>query len=196
MGRASEEGAWTADEFLEWVQHQDEKWELVRGFPQLKFMAGGKRRHHEAAGNAYFALRQRLRPPCRAYTSDMAVRTTEDQVRFPDTVVDSGNHDPEAREASEPVLIVEVLSSSTRMFDLTEKLDEYRGIPSVIYVLFIDAGVCGIALHQREEDGAWRESFFENLDSVVELPRLSVELSLQELYENVPLPPQLTIVRK
>ena len=195
MGKASEERPWTVEEFLNWVQHQDQKWELVRGFPQLKFMAGGKRRHHDVAGNAYFAIRNRLTAPCRPYTADMAVRTTESQTRFPDVVVDCGKRDPEDLSAAEPTLIVEVLSSRTRAFDLTDKLAEYKAVPSIRYILLVEAGDCAVAVHERSPDG-WTKTYYNDPSDVIDMPALGVHLPLGELYEDVQLPPRLKVIRK
>ena len=75
----------TVREFLA-MDLGDGKAELVDGLIQM--MAGGSARHAAIAANLISALMTRLRGTgCRPYGSDLAVRTGEASIRFPDVTV-------------------------------------------------------------------------------------------------------------
>jgi Uma2 family endonuclease len=178
-----------ADTFLEWAEGREGRFELVDGV--IVAMAGAKQRHDRVVVNAVIALGTSLRGrSCRTFTGDTAIRTLGGNIRRPDTGVDCGPPDPNALAAIDPRLVVEVLSPSTRQIDLMRKLDEYRALPGMEYVLIIDPEVVQALLWSRGPDG-WSSSLFEALEDRIELPSLAVTLALADLYEDVPLPPRL-----
>lgn len=179
--RRFDEWPMSVEEFLAWHERQDERYELVQGIP-LRMMTGARQDHNVVKLNVAAFLLPRIRERgCRTTTSDMAVRTASDQIRYPDVLVDCGPSDPDALEASEPRLIVEVASPSTRDFDEVEKLAEYQSIPSVAYVLRIEPNVVDVNVHARGEDG-WTVRKHTYLDDVIDLAALGIELPVTEVY--------------
>lgn len=127
----------TAEEFLRIDFGPDMKAELDNGI--IRMMAGGTRAHSQAQMNLAFALRTALRGSgCQPYGSDMAVRTHDRSVRYPDLTIDCGapGDRPDDLTLSDPRVVIEILSPSTRSSDLTVKKDEYRAIPSVDTIAF------------------------------------------------------------
>ena len=125
------------EEFLDWCQYQDDRYELVSGVPVA--MAGAQRRHDQIVVNAMLAIGPRLRGgPCRPFTADTGVRIPSGNIRRPDLGVDCGQFLDTALTADRPILVMEVLSPSTRTFDLVIKLDEYKSIETLRHVLLID----------------------------------------------------------
>ena len=175
-------------EFLAWQAHQAESYELVDGRPQM--MTGATRRHDFIVTNAIASFRTRLRGgPCRPSTDDIAVIAPNENVRRPDLTIDCGPVEAGSMETDHPVLVLEVLSPSTAHVDKFEKLEEYKGIPSVSYIVIVDASRPHVVLYLRDESRAWSQMSFVGLDSVIGLPALACELPLSELYEDVPLGP-------
>ena len=174
----------SVEEFLDWHQYQEERYELVQGTP-VRMMAGARQDHNVATMNVAAALLPFTRKRgCRTTSSDTAVRTVGGGVRYPDIVVDCGPADPSHLAASEPVLVVEVASPSTRDIDLVDKVDEYKAIQSIIYVLLIEPAVINVTLHARENQG-WRVSKFYYLDDEIELPELGARLTVASIYEDL-----------
>ena len=126
-----------ADEFLDWVVDQEEHYELIDGQPVM--MTGVNRRHDRIVVNALVSLVAQLRGrPSQPFTSETAVRIPAGNIRVPDLGVDCGRPDDRSSSAAEPVLVVEVLSPSTSLFDRTIKLEGYKTVTGLHYILLVD----------------------------------------------------------
>ena len=130
----------TVREFLA-MDLGDAKAELVDG--NILMRAGGSPRHAAVAANLIAALGTRLRGSgCRPYGSDLAVRTGEASIRFSDVSVHCHDSDApppgDAQLLGDPRVVIEVLSPSTSSNDQITKLAEYRALPGVAEVVFVD----------------------------------------------------------
>ncbi len=162
----------------------DRKFELADGVIQM--MTGGSSTHSRVAGNIYFALRLALRgKPCKPFNSDMGVRVSATTVRYPDVSVYCGNpwsfeNDP-ALAFDNPRVIFEVLSASTATLDQGTKLEEYRWLPSLDTVVFVDPVNELTRTFQREDERGWNDSTFAQPHDV-HLPSLGVTLTPDEIF--------------
>lgn len=148
----------TAEEFLEIEFPSDTKAELDNGI--IRMMAGGTRRHAEIQGNIFTLLRNALRGSgCKPFGTDLGVRTNDLAIRYPDITVVCGNQssEDESKAVSDPRAVVEVLSPSTRAIDLGTKLLEYRSIPSVTTIIFVDPSLETVRLIERTGAAAWSD---------------------------------------
>jgi Uma2 family endonuclease len=83
------------EEFLEWCQFQEGRYELVDGVPVA--MAGAKRRYDQIVVNVLGSLASQLQGHrCRLFTADTAVRIPAGNVRRPDAGADCGQFDDDA----------------------------------------------------------------------------------------------------
>ncbi len=171
----------TAEEFLRIDFGPDMKAELDNGI--IRMMAGGTRAHAQVQTNLVVAAASVLRGSgCRPYGSDMAVRTHDMSVRYPDMTIDCGAPDDRSDDLilSDPRVIFEVLSPSTRDSDLRIKKDEYRAMPSVDTIAFIDADTEALSVHQRI-GGEWTEvPFSTTLDLAI--PSLAIIIPRAEIF--------------
>ena len=151
--------------------------------------AGGTNRHNAIAVNAIGSLFAQLRgKPCRPFNSDTKVRIDfPDHTRFyyPDAMVvcrsnPAGDHFQES-----PVVIIEVLSDSTRRTDLEEKREAYLALPSLKVLLFVEPETPRVTLHRRRDEGGFAPAIPSGLDAVIPLAEIEAELPLAELYESV-----------
>lgn len=169
--------------FFEFIRTRDEKWELRQG--EAVMMAPSDQRHQNIAANALASLHTQLRgKKCRPTTANTGVATTSGTVRYPDVVVDCGRRDDQSMVATEPTVVIEVLSSTTRGFDSHRKVFEYKSKPEITFILLIDTNSACVLLHYREGKG-WGETIHDDLDDVIILPRIGAGLSLSEIYEGV-----------
>ena len=171
----------TAEEFLRIDFGPDMKAELDNGI--IRMMAGGTRDHARVQANLTAFIRSALRGSgCRPYGSDMAVRTHDSSVRYPDlTIVCGAPGDlPDDLVLSDPRVFIEVLSPSTRHSDLKVKNYEYRAIPSIDTIAFVDVDAETLSIHQRIE-GGWTETLFStSLD--LTLPVLGITIPRAEIF--------------
>ena len=184
MASASEHRLLSADEFLaiEWGS-SDIKAELDNGF--IRMMAGGSEAHARISGNILVALRTRLRGSgCRSYNSDFAIRTHGQSVRYPDVAVFCGRDwraEASAQAFDDPVVIVEVLSPSTRRQDNGVKLDEYRAIKSARTIVLIDPIREQLRILQRTSASGWSDDSYEEPTDLI-LPALDVIIPHDEIF--------------
>lgn len=201
MTIAQKQRKWTVEEFFAWNEHQEEKYELVDGVPMLKrapvpimlpgataplMMTGASRRHNMASGNLFRVVGNQLRGgPCKAFANDAAVKTGPAQIRFPDLVVDCGTKIDDGFIFENPKLVAEVLSPSTRTFDLAGKITEYWQIATIAHVLIIDPEKLRIQLHTRHSGEAPTLRIFSDGDDTFEIPEIGITLKLADIFESL-----------
>ena len=180
MRTATRRTAWTIDDFIAWEDAQATKHELVHG--EVFAMVGARERHDDVVMNVLLSLSRQLTPPCRAYPHNRKVRVEAARsVYYPDVTVVCGKRQPDSTLATDPVLVVEVLSEGTAKFDRTTKRAHYATIPSVQYILLVDTDERRVELDRRDPDGGWtRETVTE--EGAVELPGLGAALDLDDIY--------------
>jgi len=151
-------------------------------------MAGGSNRHNVIASNAVAFLLMRLRgKPCRPFNSDTKVRIEyPDHTRFyyPDAMVVCAPNPLDDHFQENPVVIVEVLSETTRRIDLGEKRDAYLIIPSLKALLLVEPDEALVTVHRRKPEGGFEAEVHRGMDAVIPLPEIAVELPLSELFED------------
>ena len=130
----------TVDEYLDWAMDRPGRYELFQG--EVFAMSPETVGHAQTKGNVYFALTAAVRErglPCYVLPDGPTVRVDEHTAYEPDALVYCGEELPQtALEVPNPVVIVEVLSPSTRRIDVSVKLAGYFRLPSVAHYLIVD----------------------------------------------------------
>ncbi|MBO0904162.1 Uma2 family endonuclease [Jiella sonneratiae] len=177
---------WTVEEFLVWQEGRPGRYEFVGGEP-VKMMTGATARHDEIVLNVLAELRQRLRGnPCRPFTADLCVKTIDDRIRRPDAGVDCGHRAPTDLVAKKPVLVVEVFSPSTRDLDRAIKLTEYKAVPSIRTIFYVEPNRPEVYVFERTDDDGWSEGRrVVGLENDVAIPALGISLPLAEIYDGI-----------
>lgn len=182
---------WTTDAFFKWQEQQAERYELVGGLP-LKMMVGVRNVHDRVVVNVLIAAGNRLRgKPCKPFTGESSIETLPGQIRRPDVGVDCGPFDPNGYKASEPRMVLEVLSPGTRDFDTFEKLAEYKAVETLDHIVFVDPDCAEVVHWTRGSDRRWERAVIDDLDGMLDLADLGVTLPLREIYDGVTFPPSL-----
>jgi Uma2 family endonuclease len=142
----------TVDEFLAWAMTQPGKYELHRG--EIYEMSPENAGHAEiklAIHMAFLAAVRAERLSYHVLPDGMTVRIDKKTAYEPDAIVYGGSKIPRsAVEVPNPVVIVEVLSPSTRSVDLSVKLAAYFRLPSVAHYLIVDPAEPMIVHHSRK----------------------------------------------
>jgi Uma2 family endonuclease len=129
----------TFAEYLEQERHANYKSEYRAG--EVFAMAGGTPAHAELSMRMGFLLKSLL--GCRVFSSDLKVfAKAVNEAMYPDVSVacDELQFQDERKDVIlNPTLVVEVLSPSTREYDLSLKASFYRTIPSVKALFLVDS---------------------------------------------------------
>lgn len=146
----------TIDEFLDWAEAQElGRYELLRG--QIVAMSPERAEHSRAKFNITRALAnsiERTRIPCEAFVDSLAVVIDETTSYEPDVLVNCGPPvAPHSMKATNPLVVVEVLSPSTRNIDKSIKIPDYFRVPGLVHYLIVDLGRRNVLHYRRTADG-------------------------------------------
>ena len=178
-------------EYLALEEKASAKSEYFRG--QLYQMAGGSARHNQICSNVNAALNLALfDQPCITYTSDMRILVKDNGLyTYADGSVVCGEAEfAEKRDdtITNPLILVEVLSKSTRNYDRADKFELYREITSLQVYLIVDQLRVYVEYHHKLEDGSWKLETFTDPSQNIEIAPLNIEISVARLYHKVSLP--------
>lgn len=175
------------EEYLEGEEFAEVKHEYLGG--TVHAMAGATIRHNNIATNALGILYGQLRgKPCQPFNSDTKVRIElPDHTRFyyPDAMVVCQSNPETDHYQNHPVVVIEVLSESTRRTDMGEKRDGYLAIASLKVLMLVEADRPEVTVYRRKPEGGFSCELYEGLESIVPLPEIEVELGLGEIYGRV-----------
>jgi Uma2 family endonuclease len=174
------------EEYLALEARSETKHEYVRG--EVVAMAGGTPEHAALAMAMGIALGSALRGrPCRVYSSDLRVRVPEtDLATYPDLAVVCGRLETapdDADAATNPTLIVEVLSDRTESHDRGAKFAHYRRLPSLREYVLVSQSEPRIEVYRRNAEGRF-ELFESTAGQTFELASLGLALEVDTIYEN------------
>lgn len=179
---------YTADEYLALEMESAIRNEYHDG--EVVPMAGGTPNHNEITGNLVFMLKAALKgQPYSVFVADQRIEIPDRNLyAYPDVVVvprplklNPGRKDT----VMNPLLIVEVLSDSTKAYDRDEKFAAYRTIPTFQEYVLIEQTQFHVEHFVKQATNQWLFSEYDGQDAIVLLTSISVEMSLADLYENV-----------
>lgn len=191
----------TIEEYLWEEQRAEAKHEYYSG--QVYNMAGGSPNHSEIAVNLTSELRRLLRSRgCHIFNSDLKVaiagnsrtrgkkRQQEDEfVTYPDASVVCGQlefYKDDNQTLVNPMILFEVLSPSTRNYDRSIKLEQYRKIPSLVAYIMIDSEQVWVEQYYRTGDHSWQvDEPLEEIEALVKIASLEIAIPVAALYEGI-----------
>lgn len=151
---------------------------------EIYAMAGGTVLHAALAASVLTSVGPQL-GSCRTFTSDLRIRALATGLAtYPDVTVVCGpvETDPESKDTvANPSVVFEVLSPSTIDYDLGEKFEHYRQIPSLRAVVYLWQDRRQIEIRTRTEN-AWRTETF-GAGRVAALEALGCTLDVDALYD-------------
>ncbi len=116
----------------------------------------------------------------------MRVSTPSGLYTYPDASIVCGPKVSDASETiSNTIVIVEVLSDSTRNYDRGEKFELYRSIPALRHYLLIEQAFSHVEHRRLEKDGSWSHEIAVSPDQIVHLSETGINLQVAQIYEGV-----------
>lgn len=185
MGLAKLKTKISVEDYLAGEKISPIKHEYVCG--EVYAMAGTSDRHNLIAGSLYAALLTHLRnSSCDPFFGDIKVRVAPDVYYYPDVLVSCEQTPENPYFRNEPILIVEVISPSTKEIDRREKLLFYQKMPSVQEYAVVEQEKMHVEVHRRQPNGTWITYYFnQNADEAVEFQSVELTLTLGEIYRRV-----------
>ncbi len=173
----------TLPEFLAWEARQPFRHEFDGLRPVA--MTGGTAAHALIQRNLAISIDARLRgTPCTFYGSDLKIETAG-RIRYPDGFVVRTPAPPRITLVRDPVVIFEVLSTSTSGTDRITKNQEYAALPSVQRYVMLEQDRIGATIFARIGPD-WLGHILTD-DAILALPEIGLTIPLAELYEGVDL---------
>jgi len=183
-----EQRHYSPTEYLELEVISEYRHEYIDG--QIIPMTGGTPNHNQIAGNFYAALNFALkRQPYRVFVTDQRLWIPKKKIHtYPDVMVVAGSLEfSEGRKdtITNPLIIAEVLSKSTRNYDIDEKFAAYRTIPSFQEYVLIDQYTNHVEQYSKTDEKKWIFSEHEDEDNILILSSIEFQISLSDIYDKV-----------
>jgi Uma2 family endonuclease len=151
-------------------------------------MAGVTVAHSRIVTNLVIEIGIRLRGrDCEVFSNDVRLSVAKSYT-YPDVMVVCGKPilaDQHLDILTNPVVIIEVLSESTKDYDRAGKFHEYRRIPSFQEYLTVSQTEMLVDHSVRQPDGSWLLREVTPPASSLSLSSLGIELPLAAIYEKV-----------
>ena len=179
---------YTPEEYLELEEKAEYKNEYRDG--AIVPMTGGTTNHNKIAGNFYKKIPLNINEQdYEIYIGDVRLWISRYRIyTYPDVMVIKGNPVYEGTGTTtitNPLLIVEVLSNSTKNYDGGDKFDFYRSLAEFQEYILIDQYRFYVKQFAKNQEGKWVLTEYEGEDSILVLESVEFQISFQELYQRV-----------
>ena len=153
-------------------------------------MTGASRTHNRIVTNLTSSLDHQLKSrPCNNYSNDMRVAVQGgERYLYPDVVVTCGRElfeDAENDILLNPLVIIEVLSPSTEVYDRGEKFLAYQTIPSLREYALVSQSPRRMEIYRRQPDDTWVYQTIPPSPPPLILQSIDCTLTLDDVYSKV-----------
>jgi len=181
---------YTPTEYLAYEEEADIRHEYLNG--EIVLMAGGTTNHNELVTNLCVLLKPTVRQRGRRlYAENVRLWIPSVNVfTYPDVMILDGEpvyHEESQTTVTNPVVIIEILSDSTRDYDQGQKFGFYRTLETLQEYVLVDQKKCGVMVYRRGSAREWRLNILDKLSDVLPLDAIALEFSLEAIYEGIAL---------
>ncbi|MTJ52628.1 Uma2 family endonuclease [Anabaena sp. UHCC 0253] len=179
---------YSPEEYLEFEVNSELRHEYIDGL--IIHKTGETPNHNKIAGNLYVAIHFALKcQPYEVYDTDQRLWIPKRQIHiYPDVMVvqtplvfAEGRNDT----ITNPVMIAEVLSKSTKGCDRDEKFAAYRTIASFQEYILIDQYTIHVEQYVKTDNRKWMFLEYENINDTLNLTSIPGQISLADIYEKI-----------
>ncbi len=179
----------TPEEYLEIERKAEFKSQYFRG--EMFAMAGASREHILISHNISLQIGLQIRNrQCELYSSEMRVLVRETGLyTYPDIVVTYTEPKFIDKNTSDtllnPILVLEILSQSTREYDEIGKFEHYRSIQSLQEYVLVDQYRPLIKQYSRTPDNQWNNIETTSMDAAVSFRSIDCTLLMKDVYHKI-----------
>ena len=183
-----EKKIFTADEYFDMEETAEYNSEYYHG--EIFAMTGGSFDHNVIVSHMITALNNALHDrDCYVLASDIKIEIDPaHHYVYPDISVVCGRPDFVKNRKdiiTNPLVIVEVLSSSTSEYDRGDKFRAYRGIPCLKNYIIVDQYACHVQCCFKENEGKWLFQDFETMEDSFLIQSLDIRIYLKDIYHRI-----------
>ena len=173
----------TLAEFLAWEEQMPERHEFYAG--ETFNRVGGTARHNRVILNLASRIGDHLDgTPCQVFAENMKVQLAEG-VLYPDVMVTCGKAEAgDELTITDPTLVIEVLSPSTKGYDKRDKFILYRTLMSLREYVLIDPAKRQVEVFTLADAGAWLLTDQTNANSLT-LKSIDCQLLMAVVFKGV-----------
>ncbi len=171
------------EEYLQGELISEIKHEYING--QVYAMAGASKNHQRIIMNLGSIFKVHLHDtPCEPFASDLKVKVSDLAFFYPDLIVTCQNAEDDNEDCytQNPLIIVEVLSKSTRRKDETLKRRLYQTLPSLQEYVLIEQDIVDIEMCRRRAN--WQPEHYFMGDAIT-FAAIELTVSVNEIYARV-----------
>ena len=184
----TEEIKYSIEKYLELEENSEFRNEYLDG--EIKLMTGGTPNHNEITGNFYTFLKLALRGKnYKVFMSELRLWIPQyNMYTYPDLLVTNGQpvlQNNRNDTVINPLLIVEVLSKSTKNYDRGDKFDYYRSISEFAEYILVDQYRYNVKQFAKADDGRWWLNEYQNQSDSFSLVTLNCKIRLRDIYEEI-----------
>jgi Uma2 family endonuclease len=179
---------YTADEYLELEEVSLEKNEFYKG--EIFAMAGASIPHNQIVSNANVEIGYFLKnKKCQIFPSDLRIHSISNSLyTYPDLSIICNEIETVGKSkntATNPSVLIEVLSETTQDYDRGAKFKLYRDIKSLKEYILISSLEILVEKYEKQDDGSWTLYEFKNEADVFKISSIGLSITVNDLYRNV-----------
>jgi Uma2 family endonuclease len=180
----------TIEEYLQFEKDSPEKHEYYQG--EIFAMAGADARHNVIFSNVFGELAYKLKgKPCKPYGSDLRIHVAQNTLfTYPDISIICGEIVPSPEDkdtATQPTVLIEILSPSTRQYEHGGKFKLYRDIPTLKEFILIDSEAIAIEAYRLNQNNHWELQDYTSVNELFTIPCMDITLPIKEIYDGTKL---------
>lgn len=179
---------YTIDEYFDLEINSQERHEYIDS--QIILITGNTPNHNRIALNfsttLNLAVKQQL---YETFISDQKLWIPKKGINtYPDVMVVEGEiqlQEGRRDTITNPLMIAEVLSESTRAYDKDQKFAAYRTIPSFKEYILIDQYSVHVEQYYKTNSKTWTFTEYDDLDQTLSLNSMPFQIMLADIYSKV-----------
>jgi Uma2 family endonuclease len=165
-----------------------DKHEYFRG--EVFAMNGASITHNVIFSNTFNEIGNQLKgKSCRPFGSDLRIHIPKNTLyTYPDISIICGEiktTDDKFDTVTNPSVIIEILSASTRNYDKGEKFTLYREIDSLQEYILIDSERIMVEKFIRNADNSWQLTEYKSIEQSFKITTVAIEMTLETVYQDV-----------
>jgi len=178
----------TPEEYLEIERKAERRSEYLDG--EMFLMSGASLEHTRINRNITVELGLQLRGSnCEIFAIDLRTKVSPTGLyTYPDIAAVCGEpqcEDEHGDTLLNPILIIEVLSTSTESYDRGKKFAHYRTLTTLKEYVLVSQYECRVEKFTLTENGVWSYTDCAEPSGLVELTSIGCHLSLARVYDKV-----------